>query len=159
MFSIYCYIAYNLLNNTILLVADWQRIAAQGYFSARFTVKPVGLKLGEMLKQLVLHYNIDAKNIHILGHSLGAHVAAEIGKVFNGGIGRITGFDPALPLFSDQDNDCISETSALFVDIIHTCGRILGAYKPQGMVDFYPNFGVAPQPGCEIEDFFAACTS
>lgn len=80
-----------------------------------------------------------------------------MGKVFNGNIGRITALDPALPLFSEQDFDILSKSNAKFVDVIHTCSNILGTITPLGTVDFYPNFGTAPQPGCEVLDIFTAC--
>jgi hypothetical protein len=34
------------------------------------------------------------------------------------------------------------------VDAIHTCGGSLGFPNPYTHVDFYPNGGIAPQPGC-----------
>lgn len=110
-----------------------------------------------MLKQFTVKTNIESKNIHVIGHSLGAHVSTAVGKIFKGKIGRITGLDPALPFFSEQDFDVISKFDAQFVDIIHTCANILGDFNPKGMVDFYPNFGTPPQPGCEFQDFMAAC--
>lgn len=39
-------------------------------------------------------------------------------------------------------------TDAQFVDVIHTAGGTFGYVKPIGHVDFYPNGGKAPQPGC-----------
>ena len=36
-----------------------------------------------------------------------------------------------------------------FIDIIHTAGRWVGNSDLSGHVDFYPNHGLAPQPGCE----------
>lgn len=35
------------------------------------------------------------------------------------------------------------------MDIIHTCGGVLGIEISAGTVDFFPNSGVPPQPGCE----------
>lgn len=68
----------------------------------------------------------------------------------SGRLGRITGLDPALPgihlLTSNKTR--LDSTDALFVDIIHSCGGLLGFLQPLGIVDFYPNAGTAVQPGC-----------
>ncbi|CAL4176279.1 unnamed protein product, partial [Meganyctiphanes norvegica] len=100
-----------------------------------------------------------------IGHSLGAHVVGVTGQyVTSGEIDRITGLDPAGPLFYDLPNDRILDASdASFVDIIHTNsvnqgGLIDGCYGllwPLGHVDFYPNGGTH-QPGPE-EPFIRPC--
>lgn len=85
------------------------------------------------------------------GHSLGAHVAGNTGSlVTSGRLGRITGLDPALPGFHllTSDKTRLDPTDAIFVDIIHSCGGVLGYLKPLGSVDFYPNGGTPIQPGC-----------
>lgn len=47
-------------------------------------------------------------------------------------------------------------TDAEFVDVIHSCAGILGFKNPIGHIDFYPNGGGAPQPGCaEITQVFS----
>jgi hypothetical protein len=82
---------------------------------------------------------------------LGAHVAGNTGEHLRSGrLGRVTGLDPALPGFHLLTNDKgrLDSTDALFVDIIHSCGGVLGFLQPLGHVDFYPNAGVAIQPGC-----------
>lgn len=100
--------------------------------------------------------NIPLKKFHILGHSLGAHVAGFAGKeVFRRlgkKIGRVTGLDAAGPLFEmpvpvDEDTR-LSKRDAEFVDCVHTDGGIFGMTKAIAHVDFYPNGGVPRQPGC-----------
>lgn len=58
--------------------------------------------------------------------------------------------DPALPGFHllTSDKTRLDSTDAAFVDIIHSCGGVLGYLQPLGSVDFYPNAGTAVQPGC-----------
>lgn len=64
----------------------------------------------------------------------------------------IIGLDPARPLFEfpkRSDSLSLDRSDANFVDVIHSCGGILGVQNPTGHVDFYPNSGGAPQPGCD----------
>lgn len=60
--------------------------------------------------------------------------------------------DPAGPLFETvyerNKTESLDHTDALFVDVIHTAGTTFGVMKPIGHVDFYPNHGTVPQPGC-----------
>lgn len=64
--------------------------------------------------------------------------------------GRITALDPAGITFEQNvaSSEKLSKDDALFVDAIHTDGYKFGMLYPIGHIDFYPNSGVAPQPGC-----------
>ena len=89
------------------------------------------------------------KNVHVLGVSLGGQVAGFVGYFTHGQIGRITGMDPSGPLFHIVDaRDRLDKSDAQFVDIIHTAGRWVGNDDIQGHIDFFPNSGRSPQPGC-----------
>lgn len=67
---------------------------------------------------------------------------------------RISGLDPAGPLwysaFGNKEMDQIRKTDAQLVDIIHTDGNLSGTIRQTGTIDFWPNGGIAPQPGCPI---------
>ncbi|XP_030755493.1 lipase member H-like isoform X2 [Sitophilus oryzae] len=98
---------------------------------------------------------------HYVGHSLGAHVSGFAGReVKYGKIGRITALDPALPGFNLGlvEYGKLNKSDALFVDVIHTCAGVLGYWDPLGHVDIYPNGGVPPQPGCNVIQFYKACS-
>jgi len=41
---------------------------------------------------------------------------------------------------------------ANLVDAIHTASGLLGFKEPYAKVDFYPNKGTMPQPGCDEDD-------
>lgn len=60
-----------------------------------------------------------------------------------------TGLDPAGPLFNLL-NDRLSTSDAVFVDVIHTDKTGYGTALKVGHVDFYPNYGHRPQPGCPL---------
>lgn len=67
----------------------------------------------------------------------------------SGNLGRVTGMDPALPLFSfDNPGGRLDKGDASYVDVIHTCGGWLGFERGLGHADFYPNGGSFAQPGC-----------
>lgn len=79
-------------------------------------------------------------------------VKAVFGKYFLNVFCYIIGLDPARPLFEfpkRSDSLSLDRSDANFVDVIHSCGGILGVQNPTGHVDFYPNSGGAPQPGCD----------
>jgi len=112
--------------------------------------------------------------MHLVGHSLGAHLMGKAGRCFHEiqgqKIGRITGLDPAGlrftsgPLFEGKRilalpelrSEMLSKESATFVDVIHTdgghapcifCLPKFGTLQPMGHYDFYPQGG-SDQPGC-----------
>ncbi|RZF48245.1 hypothetical protein LSTR_LSTR006212 [Laodelphax striatellus] len=61
---------------------------------------------------------------------------------------RITGLDPALPLFANLKTSYkLDKRDARHVDIIHTNIGVFGKREPLGHVDFYVNEG-SMQPSC-----------
>lgn len=60
------------------------------------------------------------------------------------------GLDPARPGFEifTVQSERLSVDDADFVDVIHTAAGSLGYSESIGHVDFFPNSGDAPQPGC-----------
>lgn len=111
-------------------------------------------------------------DFHLIGFSLGAHVAGFAGSELRN-VSRITGLfrktleskdskfnwecftglDPAGPLFENYDPRVrLDSTDADLVDVIHSNGEKiymggLGAWAPMGDIDFYPNGG-RMQKGC-----------
>lgn len=95
----------------------------------------------------------NTKKIHLVGHSLGAHVAAFAGKQVkrhSSRIYRITGLDPTRSTFENVTYDeRLNREDADVVVVIHTDRGARGFVESIGTIDFFPNNGTSPQPGCE----------
>ncbi|XP_064115951.1 pancreatic triacylglycerol lipase-like [Macrobrachium nipponense] len=115
----------------------------------------VSLEITHFLKWLRDNMGLNPADIHLIGHSLGSHIAGYVGEKIPG-LGRITGLDPAEPFFQHLPSTVrLDPSDANFVDVIHTdsdsifnIGQGFGLRQPVGHVDFYPNDGKR-QPGCE----------
>ncbi|XP_046440216.1 pancreatic lipase-related protein 2-like isoform X2 [Daphnia pulex] len=84
---------------------DWRHLAAgPDYPRAVANVQLVGSLTGSFVKFLVLK-GADLRRVHLIGFSLGAHVVGKAGQTMNGEIPRITGLDPAYPLFEEASAD------------------------------------------------------
>jgi len=142
------------------------------YNEAALNAIDVGSFLGLCLAELSQLTPIKAANLHLLGHSLGAHIMGRAGRVYAAtagqSVGRITGLDPAGPGFVDSPNmpaiptlnsQRLTAQSASFVDVIHTNGALqpsvvsldphCGDLHELGSMDFYPSGG-SVQPGCQL---------
>uniref|UniRef100_A0A182N1V2 Lipase domain-containing protein n=1 Tax=Anopheles dirus TaxID=7168 RepID=A0A182N1V2_9DIPT len=135
-----------------LVVVDWSPVATLLYPTARELVLPVGNRIGSIVAHFVGRLGIDNKQVHVIGHSLGAHIAGVVGRFFGGKLARVTALDPAGPLFEQDSMDAVGPDAAHFVDVIHTDGLTLGENVVRGHADFFPNSGLPPQPGCETLD-------
>ncbi|KAF7412701.1 hypothetical protein HZH66_001597 [Vespula vulgaris] len=147
--------AYLLHEDVNVIVVGWGILAADVYPVAANNTRKVGEFFGDFLEFLNRESNLEYKDVHISGHSLGSHVAGFAGAYLDGRIGRITGLDPASPLFETISGIVDPEfrldpTDAQFVDVIHTSGPAFGFLAPLGHADFYPNNGEFPQPGCSF---------
>lgn len=96
---------------------------------------------------------IPVERIHLIGHSLGAHIMGAAARNFQEKTGktipRITGLDPAKPCFNEGENlTGLMRGDAAFIDVIHSNSGVLGRRDPIGDADFYPG-GLDPlPPGC-----------
>ncbi|XP_054019552.1 pancreatic lipase-related protein 2 [Dryobates pubescens] len=135
------------------ILTDWRGGSSGLYTDAVNNVRIVGAELVYLVNLLEKDYGYSPDNIHFIGHSLGAHAAGEAGRR-KPGIGRITGLDPAGPLFQYTPTTVrLDPSDAKFVDIIHThAGHLFFDFAPGilqtcGHLDFYPNGG-KKMPGC-----------
>ncbi|XP_043268297.1 pancreatic lipase-related protein 2-like [Venturia canescens] len=135
-----------------VFLVDWEPLASSTFYLGPMrNTGRVGSEAGRFIDYLVEETGLKTEDVHFIGHSLGAHVAGNTGaSVRSGKLGRVTGLDPALPGFHilAAATGRLDSTDADFVDVIHSCGGILGWLQPIGDADFYPNGGVAVQPGC-----------
>lgn len=120
--------------------------AKEDYQKAVDNVSMVGDRIGNFMVNMVKNGFISSTLIHLLGHGLGAHVAGRAGDTFQrlrGGsqIWRITGLDPAAPLFGiSNPARKLNRKDAYFVDTIHTDGGFQGDLSVHGHADFYGEF-------------------
>jgi len=147
--------AYLLREDCNFISVDWASLATFPFYIRAVTYSTlVGEQTGNLINFLV-EQGADLKDFHVIGFSLGAHVAGKAGATVNGVLPRITGLDPAYPLFSMVNTDQrLDTTDAEFVDVIHTHSGLLitsglSFLDPIGHVDFYPNGGSA-QVGCGL---------
>ncbi|KAM4851633.1 pancreatic lipase-related protein 2-like [Thomomys bottae] len=133
------------------ICVDWKHGSQVIFYpQAVFNTQVVGAEIAFLLERLLSHLNYSLEKVHLIGHSLGAHVAAEAGRRLGGRLGRITGLDPAGPCFKDTPEEVrLDPSDAMFVDVIHTDISLIGFGMRQkmGHLDFFPNGGVE-MPGC-----------
>ncbi|CAG4943616.1 unnamed protein product [Parnassius apollo] len=131
-----------------VIVLDWRRLALSDYVTAVRGVPAVGRGLGQFMAFLNRVTGAPYSSMHLVGFSLGAHLVGNAGRELGGRIARITGLDPAGPLWS-SNSDSLSSNDGVYVEAIHTNGGTvgLGIGSAVANADFYPNGGKS-QPGC-----------
>ncbi|XP_062567870.1 inactive pancreatic lipase-related protein 1-like [Saccostrea cucullata] len=147
-----------------VIIVDWGSGAQMPYEQAAGNVYLVGAEVSSMLKHLHDYAHVNYADVHIIGHSLGAQIAGLASHPLPG-IGRITGLDPADPLFSGKPvSRRLDPDDATFVDVIHTDATTFvftkgyGTHDIVGDVDFFPNGGEY-QPGCPEKPAGSALSS
>lgn len=118
--------------------------------------------LAAWLDQL-LEGGLRADAVWLVGQSLGAHLAGRAAASMTSRPARITGLDPAGPLFwTPSPLTRLSREQAAFVDVVHTDAgwHGLGVSDSAGHADFWPNYGTAMQPGCtDVRKYAGAAVS
>ncbi|XP_077498489.1 pancreatic triacylglycerol lipase-like [Amblyomma americanum] len=139
-----------------VILVDWADGSLFEYVQATANTRIVGLEIARLVEQLQQAFGVTPDRFHVIGHSLGSHIAGYAGQRLRS-LGRITGLDPAQPFFEGMPPTVrLDPSDAEFVDAIHSDAKRfvfpilvgLGMFDPVGRIDFYPNGGVT-QPGCE----------
>uniref|UniRef100_A0A8D2JQ83 phospholipase A1 n=1 Tax=Sciurus vulgaris TaxID=55149 RepID=A0A8D2JQ83_SCIVU len=73
-----------------VVVVDWLPLAHQLYTDAVNNTRMVGHSVARMLDWLQEKEDFSLRNVHLIGYSLGAHVAGYAGNFVKGTVGRIT---------------------------------------------------------------------
>ncbi|XP_049620448.1 pancreatic lipase-related protein 2-like [Suncus etruscus] len=137
------------------ICVDWKDGSRTLYTQAVHNIRVVGAEIAYFLNELSSKLGYPLEDVHIIGHSLGAHAAGEVGRRLGGHLGRITGLDPAQPCFQGGPEEVrLDPSDAMFVDVIHTDTAPyipnlgLGMSQKVGHLDFFPNGGKY-MPGCQ----------
>lgn len=132
-----------------LIIVDWSNTTRLPFYGhAVESIDEIGGRICRHLIRALKKAKAELSNLHFIGHSLGAYVAAYVGVCSKGRVGMITALDPADPLFtgiaSNPNSKFLTTEAAKFVEVIHTNGGdlsqgCLGRTEPLGHVDFYVN--------------------
>ncbi|XP_040072156.2 pancreatic lipase-related protein 2 isoform X1 [Ixodes scapularis] len=142
-----------------VFIVDWSGGNGPGYETAVVNARIAGAEIAFLVRKLEVAFGANASTMHIIGHSLGAHVAGYAGLNITR-LGRITALDPAEPFFEGMPPEVrVDRSDADFVDVIHTdshpylsklgVSEGMGMEEAVGHVDFYPNGGQI-MPGCDL---------
>lgn len=76
-----------------IITLDWSKIGKiKDYRTPAIKTDAVGFTVAQFLDQLVKYTNVKPEDMHLIGHSLGAHIVGAAGSHLNSGkVGRITG--------------------------------------------------------------------
>lgn len=81
--------AYLVQDRHNLLMADWSAVSGLSYGVARELTRPIGERIGSILAGFLHTMDIPVGRVHVVGHSLGAHIAGHVGRRFGGTLARL----------------------------------------------------------------------
>ncbi|XP_037032003.1 lipase member H [Bradysia coprophila] len=138
-----------------VILVDWSPLTALPWYSSAVRNGPKVARYVARFLRFLVKSGVPMESIHVIGFSLGAEVAGFIGKTMKEWdmfLPRVTGLDPAFPLYNGGSSTRLSSSDAKFVDVIHTDGGLFGYPWVLGHADFFPNGGVPLQPGCASQE-------
>ncbi|XP_073959957.1 pancreatic triacylglycerol lipase-like [Choristoneura fumiferana] len=142
--------AYLNKGETNVIVLDWRRLALSDYVTAVLGVPAVGRGLGQFLRFVNQVTGAPFSSMHLVGFSLGAHLVGNAGRELGGAVARVTGLDPAGPLWNLNSNS-LGPNDGRHTEAIHTDGGYtvggIGIGTAICNADFFPNGGIS-QPAC-----------
>ena len=138
-------------DNSNIIIVDWSSGNKFPYTQAAANTQVIGAFIGNLINFYIQKGFINPDDVHLIGHSLGAHVAGYAGERITPKIARITGLDPAALYFEHTDPKVrLDPSDAKFVDVIHTdsAGYLsqpsslpinVGVFQSIGHVDYFVN--------------------
>lgn len=92
-----------------VITIDWSDGASPPYTQAVANIRLVGVITAHVLFMIYEQFKMkNLDNVHLIGHSLGAHLSGYTGSTlqneFDLTLGRITALDPAAPLFTATES-------------------------------------------------------
>ncbi|KAF2886066.1 hypothetical protein ILUMI_20107 [Ignelater luminosus] len=115
-----------------VIALDWTKYSIDLYTNSFCFIPEIAEVIGKFLCYLQQELKVPLSEIHLSGHSMG----------------RISGLDPAGPLYQGIDKSRrLDGSDAVFVDVIHSNEGLLGYSGSCGQVDFFVNCGTH-QRGC-----------
>lgn len=142
-----------------IILVDFAKDIQHLYHAVRHHVNIHGYFVAKIIKSLVAS-GIKASSISLIGHSVGANVAALSADYYNEyiqdvnglKIGQLIAIDPAIMCNSSDFHVRPNITQRVIV--LHGEGNVFGVREPCGNIDIYPNgIGYFPrrknQPGCD----------
>ncbi|KAJ2950129.1 hypothetical protein O0L34_g11477 [Tuta absoluta] len=120
-----------------VIILDWSFVARLDVSEVIGDLPQVAEGARDFIRILVQTRKVSLDKLHLVGHGMGAHLAAYIARLFdNPQIARITGLDPA----GNMGNGiALRKDDAAYVEVIHTDDS--GISDAIGDVDFFPNGG------------------
>uniref|UniRef100_A0A6P7F436 Pancreatic triacylglycerol lipase-like n=1 Tax=Diabrotica virgifera virgifera TaxID=50390 RepID=A0A6P7F436_DIAVI len=136
----------------VILVNNERLLAGLNFLTAALNCEPIG-KFSAKFVDFLVDQGVQLSSLHIIGMSLGAQIAGLTGKNMKSGkAARVTGLDPAGPLFVLlPKSQKIGVGDGKFVDILHTNAFFNGEFNSVGDLDIWYNGGIK-QPGCSVFD-------
>jgi len=106
-----------------VVLVDWSGGNDHPYSKAVGNTQIVGLDVANLILNIMTEKkSVKPHDFHLIGYSLGAHVAGIAGLKVKG-IGRITGLDPTSFFYTGKSEVFkLDSSDADFVDVIHTDG-------------------------------------
>ncbi|XP_022130265.2 lipase member H-B [Pieris rapae] len=149
-----------LIKNPTILIIDTRSSFRRGYVSSALQVDGIARRLFIFIQNL--HFQgYPISKIHLIGFSLGAHVAGITGRLvqlkLHKSLERITALDPARPCFMTPSKYRLRKEDASFVYVLHTSSGVVGLEEPIGHVDVYVNGITSNQPECKERAITLEC--
>ncbi|XP_034246105.1 pancreatic triacylglycerol lipase-like [Thrips palmi] len=134
-------------HNFVLL--DWSEYVKGDYITSFVRCTAAGEAVGAAVNRMV-DAGLDRDTFWPIGHSLGGQLSGVMAKSLDFKPSRITALDPAGPGFNLPGIPSLTRDDAVVVDVIHTDAGVSGSSSNDATIDFWPNGGTRPQPGCNV---------